>query len=117
MRFYNGSHAFYCGVDLHARSMFTHVLDHAGATVFARDLPARPDAFLPKNHPSAEARGLSMCLLSVANSNDYDTGTITRRSPQEERHSSRRGQITVSRPWCLQPKESASNGPVRIVLR
>ena len=42
MRFYKGSHAFYCGVDLHARSMFTHVLDHAGATVFARDLPARP---------------------------------------------------------------------------
>jgi hypothetical protein len=26
--------------------MFTHVLDHAGATLFARDLPARPDAFL-----------------------------------------------------------------------
>jgi len=46
MRFYNGSHAFYCGVDLHARSMFTHVLDHAGGTVFARDLPARPEAFL-----------------------------------------------------------------------
>ena len=47
MRFYNGSHAFYCGVNLHARSMFTHVLDHGGATVFARDLPARPGAFLP----------------------------------------------------------------------
>ncbi len=46
MRFYNGCHAFYCGVDLHARSMFIHVLDHGGATVFARDLPARPDAFL-----------------------------------------------------------------------
>ena len=46
MRFYNGSHAFYCGVDLHAKSMFTHVLDDAGGTVFARDLPARPEAFL-----------------------------------------------------------------------
>ena len=47
MRFYNGSHAFYCGVDLHARSMFTHVLDHGGATVCTRDLPAWPGAFLP----------------------------------------------------------------------
>ena len=47
MRFYNGSHAFYCGVNFHARSMFTHVLDHGGATVLARDLPARPGAFLP----------------------------------------------------------------------
>ena len=25
MRFYNHTHAFYAGVDLHARSMFTHV--------------------------------------------------------------------------------------------
>jgi len=38
MRFYNQPHAYYCSVDLHARSMFTHVLDQAGATVFARDL-------------------------------------------------------------------------------
>jgi hypothetical protein len=46
MRFYNQSHAFYCGVDLHARSMFTHVLDHQGATVFAKDLAANPSVFL-----------------------------------------------------------------------
>jgi transposase len=46
MRFYNQPHAFYCGVDLHARSMFTHVLDHAGATVFAKDLAANPQVFL-----------------------------------------------------------------------
>ena len=46
MRFYNQQHQYYCGVDLHARSMFTHVLDHAGATVFARDLPAEPGFFL-----------------------------------------------------------------------
>jgi transposase len=46
MRFYNQPHAFYCGVDLHARSMFTHVLDHGGATVLARDLAANPKVFL-----------------------------------------------------------------------
>src|SRR5580692_2834762 len=45
MRFYKHSHAFYCGVDLHARSMFTHILDHEGNTVFEADLPASPDAF------------------------------------------------------------------------
>jgi hypothetical protein len=32
MRFHNGCRTFYCGVDLHARSMFTHVPDHAGPT-------------------------------------------------------------------------------------
>jgi transposase len=46
MRFYKQSHAFYAGVDLHARSMFTHILDHTGQTVFEHDLPAGPDAFM-----------------------------------------------------------------------
>ena len=32
MRFYNPSQAFYAGVDLHARSMFTQILDHEGNT-------------------------------------------------------------------------------------
>jgi hypothetical protein len=30
MRFYNQQHQFYCGIDLHARSMFTHILDQQG---------------------------------------------------------------------------------------
>ena len=46
MRFFNQQHRFYCGVDLHARSMFTHILDHEGRTVFSRDLPAGPAVFL-----------------------------------------------------------------------
>ena len=46
MRFYKTQHSYYCGIDLHARSMFTHILDHEGKTAFERDLPAGPDAFL-----------------------------------------------------------------------
>jgi transposase len=46
MRLYTGQHRFYAGVDLHARSMFTHVLDRRGMTVFEKDLPAEPEAFL-----------------------------------------------------------------------
>src|SRR6478672_4452173 len=45
-RCYTGRHRFYCGVDLHARTVFTHVLDHKGKTVFEQDLPADPQAFL-----------------------------------------------------------------------
>jgi transposase len=48
---YNQPHQFYCGVDLHARSMFIHVLDKKGKTVFAEDLPADPDAFLQAIKP------------------------------------------------------------------
>ena len=51
MRFYNTQHSYYCGIDLHARSMFTHILDHEGKTVFERDLPAGLDAFLDAVQP------------------------------------------------------------------
>jgi len=51
MRFYNTQHPYYCGIDLHARSMFTHILDQEGKTVFERDLPAGPDAFLEAVQP------------------------------------------------------------------
>jgi len=46
MHVYNTPHAFYCGVDLHARSMFIHILDAHGNTVLAKDLAAAPDVFL-----------------------------------------------------------------------
>ena len=46
MRCYTGQHRFYCGVDLHARTMFTHVLDANGTTVFEQDLPTDPEVFL-----------------------------------------------------------------------
>jgi hypothetical protein len=43
---YTGQHRFYCDVDRHARTLFTHVLDHQGKTVFERDLPTGPAVFL-----------------------------------------------------------------------
>jgi transposase len=46
MRFYNQPHRFYCGVDLHARTLSLCVLDAAGNTVLATTIPAGPDAFL-----------------------------------------------------------------------
>jgi transposase len=46
MRFYNQPHRFYCGIDLHASTMYLCVLDAAGQIVFHEDLPTNPDAFL-----------------------------------------------------------------------
>jgi transposase len=51
MRCYNQPHRFYCGVDLHARSLYAHVLDARGKTVLDRDLPASPTAFLDAIQP------------------------------------------------------------------
>src|SRR5262249_10965853 len=46
MRFYNQQHRFYCGVDLHARTMYLCILDGTGQVVYDKNLSADPDAFL-----------------------------------------------------------------------
>jgi transposase len=46
MRFYNQQHRFYCGVDLHARTLSLHILDAQGETVLAKTIPASPKDFL-----------------------------------------------------------------------
>ncbi len=51
MRFYQGQHRFYCGIDLHARSMHVCVVDHAGDIVFDRKLATRPEALLRALEP------------------------------------------------------------------
>jgi transposase len=39
MRFYLTQHRFYCGIDLHARTMRVCILDHDGTVVYDRNLP------------------------------------------------------------------------------
>jgi transposase len=51
MRFYNQQHRFYCGVDLHARTLSLHILDQPGQTVLAVTLAASPQAFLKAIEP------------------------------------------------------------------
>jgi transposase len=45
MRFYQQQHRFYCGVDLHARTMYLCIVDPAGAILFHQNLPADAQAF------------------------------------------------------------------------
>src|SRR6266446_2233762 len=59
MRFYNQPHRFYCGVDLHARSMYLCILDQAGAIVLHHEVPAEADAFLAAIAPYRD--GLVVC--------------------------------------------------------
>ena len=46
MRFYNQAHAFYCGVDLHARTMYLCVFNHAGQKMLHKGAPSDPAALL-----------------------------------------------------------------------
>jgi hypothetical protein len=45
MRFYNQQHQFYCGVDLHAKTLHLCVLDQAGEILRHRGIRARPQDF------------------------------------------------------------------------
>lgn len=46
MRFYTTQHQFYCGIELHARSMYVCILSHDGEIVLHRHMKAAPEAFL-----------------------------------------------------------------------
>jgi hypothetical protein len=46
MRFYNGQHRHWCGIDLHAKTMYLCLLDRDGQVLVHRNLPSNPDAFL-----------------------------------------------------------------------
>jgi hypothetical protein len=46
MRFYKRQHAFYCGVDLHAKTMHVCLVNQAGDVLVHRNLPTEPERFL-----------------------------------------------------------------------
>jgi transposase len=46
MRFYTQSHAHYCGIDLHAKTMYLCMLDREGQVLLHQNLRSRPEPFL-----------------------------------------------------------------------
>src|SRR5512145_554430 len=54
MRFYTRQHRHYCGVDLHARSMYVCILDAEGGVLVSRNIPASPEPFLALIAPYRE---------------------------------------------------------------
>ncbi len=54
MRFYNGQHQHWCGIDLHARTMYVCILDEAGQVLVHENRKATPEAFLEAVAPYRE---------------------------------------------------------------
>ncbi len=46
MRFYTQQHQFYCGIDLHARTMYLCIVNREGEILVHRNMPAGPEPFL-----------------------------------------------------------------------
>ena len=43
MNFYNNTHPYYCGIDLHARSLYVCIIDHEGDTCLHKEISAAPE--------------------------------------------------------------------------
>ncbi|HEX9728564.1 MAG TPA: transposase [Gemmatimonadales bacterium] len=54
MRFYTQQHQHYCGIDLHARTMYLCILNQTGEVLLHRNLRATPEAFLQAITPHRE---------------------------------------------------------------
>jgi len=54
MRFYTGRHAYSCGIDLHARTMYLCVLDADGKVLLHKDMATDPAVFLAAIEPYRE---------------------------------------------------------------
>lgn len=54
MRFYTNQHKFYCGIDLHARTMYLCILNQEGKILLHRDIKTSPDIFLKTIAPYRE---------------------------------------------------------------
>ena len=46
MRFYTTQHPFYCGIDLHARTMYVCIIDQNGEILVHRNMKTSPEAYL-----------------------------------------------------------------------
>ncbi len=63
MRFYTKQHPFYCGIDLHARTMYLCILTQEGEILVHRNMPAGPDPFLKTIAPYRE--NLVVCVECI----------------------------------------------------
>jgi transposase len=63
MRFYTKPHKFYCGIDLHARTMYLCILNQDGEIVLHRNMQAAPEPFLKAIAPYQE--DLVVCVECI----------------------------------------------------
>jgi transposase len=65
MRFYTKQHRYYCGIDLHARSMYVCILDTHGEILLHRNMPCVPELFLKAVAPYQEDMAVAVeCIFT-----------------------------------------------------
>ena len=65
MRFYTTQHPFYCGIDLHARSMYVCIVNQDGEIMLHRNMKAAPEPFLKAVAPYRDGLVVAVeCLFT-----------------------------------------------------
>jgi len=65
MRFYTKQHPFYCGLDLHARTLYVCLLNQEGEIMFHRQVKASPEALLKVIPPYRDGMVIAVeCLFT-----------------------------------------------------
>jgi len=63
MRFYTTQHPFYCGIDLHARTMYVCVLSQSGDVLVHRKMQTDPETFLKAIAPYRQGLVVAVACL------------------------------------------------------
>jgi hypothetical protein len=70
MKFYNKQHAYYCGIDLHAKTMYVCIQDKNGEVLVHRNIRACPKVFLKTIRPYQEDIVVAVeCMPALLNNN------------------------------------------------
>ena len=65
MQFYKEQHNYYCGIDLHARSMYICILDSKSNVKFHKDLKTSPEALKQAIKPYLDGLVIAVeCMFS-----------------------------------------------------
>jgi hypothetical protein len=65
MRFYTNVHEAYCGIDLHARTMYVCILNREGEILLYRNMPTTPEILLKAIAPYRQDLVVAVeCLLT-----------------------------------------------------
>ena len=75
MRFYTEQHQHYCGIDLHARTLYLCVLDAGGNVLLHKNLPCNRAPFLEAIEPFRDDPGLLDSEIAVVDCSFIDPGT------------------------------------------
>ena len=118
MRFYTKQHKFYCGIDLHARTMYLCIFNQDGEVVLHRNMRAAPEPFLQAIVPYREEIVVCVeCIFTwdLARGPLHAGGDSLRLGPRpvHESHSWGQGQERYDRlphDCCAAPRRHAPAG-------